>query len=84
MLHRTIDKARRNIIASNIKRFREEQKMTRQQLAKYVGVTDLDIVKYEYCFTEPTASVLYNLAEMLNVNLIRLCMDDYEWFEYNL
>lgn len=84
MLHRTIDKNRRDIIACNIKRFREEQKMTHYQLARQVGVTDLDIVAYEYCQEEPTASVLYNIAEVLNVNLHRLCMDDYEWFEYNL
>ena len=84
MLSKVIDKKRFEILANNIKRFREEQHISRLELAKYVGVTDLDIVRYEFCLEEPGASVLYNIAEYLNVNLYRLFMDDYEWFEYNL
>ena len=78
------DKTRRGILADNIKRYREEQHISRKELARYVGVTDLDIVHYEYCVKEPSASVVFAIAEYLNVNLYRLFMDDYEWFEYNL
>lgn len=78
------DKKRLEILAKNIKQFREERHMSRSTLAKYVGVTELDIVRYEYCIDEPPATVLYNIAEMLNVNLHRIFMDDYEWFDYCL
>lgn len=79
-----IDKKRREILADNIKRFRKEQKITQEELARYVGVTWKQISFYETGRTEPDASVVWSIAERLNVNLYRLYMDDCEWFEYNL
>lgn len=84
MFNKVIDKKRLEILANNLKRFREEQHITQKELARYAGVADLNIAQYEYCIVEPPATVLYNIAERLNVNLHRLFMDDYEWFEYNL
>ena len=84
MQHKSIDKTRCEIIANNIKRFRKEQRISQNDLARSVGVTDRQIRHYENGTSEPPASVLYNIAERLNVNLYRLFMDDYEWFEYNL
>lgn len=84
MMHKVIDKERLKILADNIKRFRTEQGITQKELAKYVGVTELEIVYYEVCVLEPSATVVWNIAERLNVNLFRLFMDDCEWFEYNL
>lgn len=84
MQHKSNDNKRCEIIASNIKHFRKEQKVTQKDLARSVGVTDRQIRYYENGLSEPPASVLYNIAERLNVNLYRLFMDDYEWFEYNL
>lgn len=78
------DKKRCEILAKNIKQFRTEQNITRSKLANYVGVTELDIVRYEYCISEPPATVLFNIAEILNINLYRLFMDDCEWFDYCL
>lgn len=82
--HKSTDTHRREVIATNIRRFRKEQKITQEELGKYAGVTGKQIQYYEHGSNEPTASVLYNIAERLNVNLYRLYMDDYEWFEYNL
>lgn len=84
MQHKSIDKKRRETIASNIKYFRKELRISQGDLARSVGVTDRQIRHYEDGSSEPPASVLYNIAERLNVNLYRLFMDDYEWFEYNL
>lgn len=79
-----VDEKRSEIIANNIKRFREEQKITQEELGRYAGVTGEQIHYYECVASELPASVLYNIAERLNVNLYRMFMDDYEWFEYNL
>lgn len=81
---KNIDDHRRETIANNIKRFRKEQKITQEELGKHAGVTAKQIQYYEHGSSEPPASVLYDIAERLNVNLYRMFMDDYEWFEYNL
>lgn len=84
MQRKYIDKKRREIVAYNIMRFREEQNLSREELGRYAGVTYRQIGNYENGICEPPASVLYDIAERLNVNLYRLFMDDCEWFEYNL
>ena len=82
--HKSIDEQRRSTIATNIRRFRKEQGITQEELGRFAGVTAKQIQYYEHESCEPPASVLYNIAERLNVNLYRIFMDDYEWFEYNL
>lgn len=84
MNHMSNDMKRREILAANIKRYRKAQNISYKELARYVGVTEIEIVYYENCVREPTASVVFEIAEYLNVNLYRLFMDDCEWFEYNL
>lgn len=84
MRRKTIDRKLCETIANNIRRFRKERKITQDELGRYVGVTAKQIQNYESGSSEPPASVMYGIAEYLNVNLYRLYMDECEWFEYNL
>ena len=78
------EKKRHEVLGANVKRFREEQGITIEELAKYVGKYDRDIRHFEEGFYDLPACVIYDIAEYLNVSLYRLFMDDGEWFEYNL
>ncbi|MGN1344711.1 MAG: helix-turn-helix domain-containing protein [Traorella sp.] len=55
-----------------IKKLREEKKMTQQQLAKLLNVSDKTISKWETCKGYPDITLIEPLSKALNISIIEL------------
>lgn len=67
-----IDFGMRNILAMNIARYRKENKLTQEELAKKLGITYQAVSKWETEQSMPDISVLPNLASILNTSVDKL------------
>lgn len=61
-----------NVIGSNILRYRKEQNLTQEELAKNLGISYQAVSKWENEQTTPDLSLLPALASILNVSIDRL------------
>lgn len=61
-----------NVIGSNILRYRKEQNLTQEELAKHLGISYQAVSKWENEQTTPDLSLLPALASILNVSIDRL------------
>ena len=59
-----------------IKQIRESKGMSRKQLGEYLGVTESAIFRYETNQREPKHEVLIKIAEILEVPVTLLILDD--------
>ncbi len=62
----------KEIIGSNIVRYRKEKKLTQEELAKQLNITCQAVSKWENGQTTPDISTLPALASILNVSIDRL------------
>jgi transcriptional regulator with XRE-family HTH domain len=80
--HMNTDIPRRMILACNIKDFVIESKKTQVEIAKAIGVTTRQLVRYMNGTSEPTAVTLYALAKFLDVSFQRFIMSKDEWWAF--
>lgn len=59
-----------------IKQIRESKGMSRKQLAEHLGITESAIFRYETNQREPKHEVLLKIAEILEVPVTLLILDD--------
>lgn len=61
------------LIANNLKVLREKKKLSRQQLAIKLGVTQSSIHRYENMLSNPSLSIIYKYHKIFNISLNDLC-----------
>jgi len=59
-----------------ISKLRKERELSQKQLAKLVGINSSQIVRYESGKSEPTLSVIKNIAKTLGVSADELIFDN--------
>ena len=62
----------RKILAKNIKKHRELQKLTREQLSLMIGLDNSYISKLEKCKINATIDIISNVADKLNIQILEL------------
>jgi transcriptional regulator with XRE-family HTH domain len=60
------------MIGKNLKKLREERKLTRSELAKIIGTTSDIIELVEYSKIQPTYTLLLRYAELFNTTITEL------------
>mgnify|MGYP000083507184 CR=1 FL=1 len=60
----------------NIKKIRESKGMSRKELADKLGITEMSVGRYENNQREPKHDVLIKIAEILEVPVTLLILDD--------
>lgn len=65
-------------LGKNIKYFREENKLTQDQLAKLLHVTKVSICCYEHDTRTPCLETVIRLADIFNVSLDELVKGNFE------
>ena len=64
------------MLSGNLKYLREKKKLTQAELAKLLGVSRSTYSSYEKKTSEPTASLLLQLAQYYNVSTDHLLTED--------
>lgn len=59
-------------IGENLKKFREEAKLTRDEVAKDLGISKKTLVNYEIDFTEPKFDQLDMMCKLYKVNISQI------------
>lgn len=72
--HRRNEKAIATL-ASNIKKYRLERKLTIQQLADMLDVDSTQIGRMERGVVNPNISIIFDIAEVLNIDATLLLAD---------
>ena len=62
----------RKILAKNIKKYRECKGLTREQLSLMLGLDNSYISKLENCKINITIDVISNIANKLNIKIIKI------------
>lgn len=65
----------KNTFAKNLKKYREEKKLTQRRLAEMAGITATSISSYEKEAMSPSLEIVEKLAGALNVNIVDLICD---------
>lgn len=66
----------KNTFAKNLKKYREEKKLTQRRLAEMAGITATSISSYEKEAMSPSLEIVEKLACALNVNIVDLICDN--------
>lgn len=61
-----------SVVGQNIKRLRKQRHLTQKELAKSLGVAEITIRQYENNNRTPTLSILYQIADALQVDIREL------------
>lgn len=64
--------------ASNLKRFRERLGLSKEELAKRLGVSDVTVGYWESGRNDPRLSKLEHIAEALEVTVYDLLFDEHK------
>lgn len=68
-----------NYIAKNIQYLRKKQRITRKDLAEKLGVKPRRLAAWLDVRCEPSINMLISIANLFNVTLQELVIEDLEW-----
>ncbi len=60
------------ILSSNLRNFRRQKNLTRQQMAAYLGIELHRYGKYEYAHNEPPIAIIIKMADLLCITIDKL------------
>lgn len=66
----------KNTFAKNLRKYREERKLTQRQLAETAGITATSISSYENQAMSPSLEIVEKLAQSLDVSVVDLISEN--------
>ncbi len=66
----------KNTFAKNLRKYREEKKLTQRQLAEMAGITATSISSYENQAMSPSLEIVEKLAQSLDVSVVDLISEN--------
>lgn len=87
MANKRTEEETRLILAENIKKFTEDPthcEYSQTQLAEYLNISVKQLQRYKNGTSESPATIVYNLAEILNMDIRRLFMTELAATYYSL
>ncbi len=82
MQHRNPDTERAYTLSKNIDVFINRSGLTYKQVADHLHITIKQLERYRQNKSEPKAILLFHLADLLEVDILRLFMTESEWMSH--
>lgn len=73
------DRALLSVVSENVKEFVEKSEYSHNEIASKLGITTRQLLRYKNGESDPPATILYLLADLLDVDIKRMFMTFDEW-----